>query len=172
MSWVHCLKSLGNKKSMTFDEIIDNVLESEGGYVNDKDDAGGETNMGISKKAYPDLDIKNLTREAAKQLYYEDYWTPSKAEQLPNQLREVYFDMVVNFGRRGAAKVLQQACNGKNTYKIKEDGMVGTATIGASKNLEPDRLRAYRVLKFATIVIKKPTQEKFWFGWFRRAIRV
>ena len=57
MSWVHCLKSLGNKKSMTFDEIIDNVLESEGGYVNDKDDAGGETNMGISKKAYPDLDI-------------------------------------------------------------------------------------------------------------------
>ena len=157
---------------MTFDEIIDNVLESEGGYVNDKDDAGGETNMGISKKAYPDLDIKNLTREAAKQIYYEDYCPPSKAEQLPNQLREVYFDMVVNFGKRGAAKVLQEACNGKNTYKIKADGMVGTATIGASKNLEPDRLRAYRVLKFARIVIKKPTQEKFWFGWFRRAIRV
>ena len=144
---------------MTFDEIIDNVLESEGGYVNDKDDAGGETNMGISKKAYPDLDIKNLTRNAAKQLYYEDYWTPSKAEQLPNQLLEVYFDMVVNFGKRGAAKVLQQACNGKNTYKIKADGMDRTATIRASKNLEPDRLRAYRVLKFARIVIKKPTQE-------------
>jgi len=27
-------------------------------------------------------------------------------------------------------------------------------------------------LKFAKIIIKKPTQEKFWFGWFRRAIRV
>ena len=50
---------------MTFEEIIDNVLESEGGYVNDKDDPGGETNMGISKRAYPDLDIKNLTREEA-----------------------------------------------------------------------------------------------------------
>ena len=157
---------------MTFDEIIDNVLESEGGYVNDKHDAGGETNLGISKKAYPDLDIKKLTIEHAKQIYYEDYWTPSKAEQLPNQLREVYFDMVVNFGRRGAARVLQEACNGKNTYKIKEDGKVGAATIGACKNLEPDRLRAYRVLKFAKIVIKKPTQEKFWFGWFRRAIKV
>ena len=100
---------------MTFDEIIDNVLESEGGYVNDKDDAGGETNMGISKKAYPDLDIKNLSKEEAKQIYYEDYWCPSKADQLPTQLREVYFDMVVNFGRRGAARVLQQDCNGKNT---------------------------------------------------------
>ena len=157
---------------MTFDEIIDHVLESEGGYVNDKHDSGGETNLGISKKAYPDLDIKNLTIEHAKQIYYEDYWPPSKAEQLPNQLREVYFDMVVNFGRRGAARVLQEACNGKNTYKIKEDGKVGAATIGACKNLEPDRLRAYRVLKFAKIVIKKPTQEKFWFGWFRRAIKV
>ncbi len=157
---------------MTFDEIIDHVLESEGGYVNDKDDAGGETNLGISKKAYPDLDIKNLSVNQAKQIYYEDYWVPSKAEQLPNQLREVYFDMVVNFGRRGAAKVLQQACNGKNTYKIKEDGLVGSATIGACKNLEPDRLRAYRVLKFAKIVIRKPSQEKFWFGWFRRAVKV
>mgnify|MGYP003124666603 CR=1 FL=1 len=155
---------------MTFDEIIDHVLESEGGYVNDKHDAGGETNLGISKKAYPDLDIKNLSVEQAKQIYYEDYWV--KAEQLPNQLREVYFDMVVNFGRRGAARVLQKACNGKNTYKIKEDGLVGTATIGACKNLEPDRLRAYRVLKFAKIVIRKPSQEKFWFGWFRRAVKV
>ena len=157
---------------MTFDEIIDNVLESEGGYVNDKDDAGGETNMGISKKAYPDLDIKNLTRNAAKQLYYEDYWTPSKAEQLPNQLREVYFDMVVNFGKRGAAKVLQQACNGKNSYDIAVDGGIGPATLGACKNLEPERLRAYRILKFANIVFKKPSQEKYWFGWFRRALRV
>jgi len=157
---------------MTFDEIIDHVLESEGGYVNDKHDAGGETNLGISKKAYPNLDIKNLSVDQAKQIYYEDYWVPSKAEQLPNQLREVYFDMVVNFGRRGAAKVLQQACNGKNTYKIKEDGLVGSATIGACKNLEPDRLRAYRVLKFAKIVIRKPSQEKFWFGWFRRAVKV
>ena len=157
---------------MTFDEIIDHVLESEGGYVNDKHDAGGETNLGISKKAYPDLDIKNLSVDQAKQIYYADYWVKSKAEQLPNQLREVYFDMVVNFGRRGAARVLQKACNGKNTYKIKEDGLVGTATIGACKNLEPDRLRAYRVLKFAKIVIRKPSQEKFWFGWFRRAVKV
>ena len=157
---------------MTFDEIIDNVLESEGGYVHDKDDAGGETNMGISKRAYPNLDIKSLTVKDAKQIYYEDYWTPSKADQLPTQLREIYFDMVVNFGKRGSAKVLQQTCNGKNTYKIKVDGVVGSATISASKNVEPDRLRAYRVLKFASIVIKKPTQEKYWFGWFRRAVRV
>ena len=105
---------------MTFDEIIDHVLESEGGYVNDKHDAGGETNLGISKKAYPDLDIKNLTIEHAKQIYYEDYWTPSKAEQLPNQLREVYFDMVVNFGRRGAARVCKKLVMGKILIRSKK----------------------------------------------------
>ena len=80
--------------------------------------------------------------------------------------------MVVNFGRRGAVKVLQQACNGKNSYDIAVDGGIGPATLGACKNLEPERLRAYRILKFANIVFKKPSQEKYWFGWFRRALRV
>ena len=32
-----------------FDEIIEVVLEHEGGYVNDPDDPGGETNFGIRK---------------------------------------------------------------------------------------------------------------------------
>jgi|TARA_B100000315_G_C14532387_1_gene566845 lysozyme family protein len=157
---------------MTFEEIIDKVIESEGGYVDDPDDSGGQTKYGISHKAYPEVDIKNLTVKEAKQIYYEDYWIPSKSDSLPDQLKEIYFDMVVNFGRRGGAKVLQQACNGKNTFKIKVDGRVGPATISASKNVEPDRLRSYRVLKFASIVIKKPTMEKYWFGWFKRAIRM
>ena len=33
----------------TFEEIIEVVLEHEGGYVNDPDDAGGETKYGIAK---------------------------------------------------------------------------------------------------------------------------
>ena len=159
---------------MTFDEIIDRVIESEGGSKITKDphDPGGTTKFGISQRAYPGEDIENLTRKDAEELYYNDYWVPSKAGQVPAQIREIYFDMVVNFGRRGAVKVLQQACNGKNTYDIDVDGGIGPATLSACKNLEPERLRAYRVLKFASIVIKKPSQEKYWFGWFRRALHV
>ena len=56
--------------------------------------------------------------------------------------------------------------------KIDVDGYIGPATLKACKNLEPDRLRAYRVLKFAGIVNKKPTQEKYWYGWYKRALRV
>ena len=50
----------------TFDEIIEITLHHEGGYVHDPKDLGGETNFGIAKRFYPDVDIKNLTKEEAK----------------------------------------------------------------------------------------------------------
>ena len=80
--------------------------------------------------------------------------------------------MCVNFGRSGAVKVLQQAANSKNKNKIDVDGGIGPATINSIQKLSVDVVRAYRVLRFANIVIDKPTQEKFWLGWFRRAIEV
>ena len=75
-----------------------------------------------------------------------------------------------------AAKVVMDrrltAINGKYKDAVVVDGRVGPKTIKAIKKLEADRLRAYRVLKFAEIVCKDPSQEKFWFGWFRRALHV
>jgi len=156
----------------TFDEIIETVLEHEGGYVNDPDDAGGETKYGIAKRWYPDVDIKNLTKEHAKKIYHKDYWLKGKCDKVPSQLRHIYFDMCVNFGRGGAVKVLQEAANSKNKNKIEVDGGIGPNTLKAIQNVSLDRVRAYRVLRFANIVIQKPKQEKFWLGWFRRAIEV
>ena len=156
----------------TFNEIIEKVLEHEGGYVNDPHDRGGETNFGITKKFYPAVDIKNLTKEQAKHIYHTDYWRPAKCNETPAKLRHIYFDMCVNFGRRGAVKVLQQAANSTTRNKIDVDGGIGPATLKAIQNLSTDRVRAYRVLRFANIVIDKPKQEKFWLGWFRRALEV
>lgn len=156
--------------SAIFDDIIEKVIESEGGYSNDRDDAGGETKYGISKRAFPHVDIENLTINEAKELYHEHYWKASKAFLIPDRLLYIYFDMVVNFGQRGAGRVLQQAINGKYPDSVEVDGRVGPKTLAAIKDLEPQRLVAYRVLKFARIVIKKPSQEKFWYGWFRRAV--
>ncbi len=53
---------------------IQKTLVNEGGCVNDPVDPGGETNMGISKRQYPNLDIKNLTQEQAIEIYKEGYW--------------------------------------------------------------------------------------------------
>ena len=90
----------------TFNEIIEKVLEHEGGYVNDPTDRGGETKYGITKKFYPDVDIKNLTLDQAKHIYHTDYWRRAKCDEIPPKLRHIYFDMTVNFGKRGAVKVL------------------------------------------------------------------
>jgi len=52
-----------------FEVALNFVLKWEGGYVNDPRDSGGETKFGISKKAYPNLDIKNLTQQQAGEIY-------------------------------------------------------------------------------------------------------
>ena len=65
----------------TFDEIIELTLKHEGGYVHDPKDLGGETNFGIAKRFYLDVDIKNLTKEG-KEIYKKDYWDRNKVDQL------------------------------------------------------------------------------------------
>ena len=90
---------------VNFDEIIEVVLHHEGGYVNDPKDPGGETNFGIAKRSHPDVDIKNLTKEGAKEIYKEHYWDRNKVESLSEDLRHIYFDMCVNQGRGRAVKI-------------------------------------------------------------------
>lgn len=158
------------KEATKFADIIKRVLESEGGYVNDPDDPGGETKYGISKRSHPEVDIKNLTIDGALDIYRRLYWVPSKAEKLIPELRHQYFDMVVNAGQGNAVKILQKACNGKakKGEKIAVDGRIGNITIGASEKLEVSRLKAYRILYYAEKVQKNPTLEKYFYGWYRR----
>lgn len=75
------------------------------GYVNDPNDPGGETKYGISKKAYPQLDIKNLTLEDALALYYRDYWYLAKSCGFP--LDVCALDCAVNEGTKIAQQFLQ-----------------------------------------------------------------
>ena len=155
----------------TFEEIIEQVLEHEGGYVNDPNDLGGETKYGITKRFYPELNIKELTKEKAKQIYKDDYWDKNRIETLPQNLWHIFFDMCVNMGRRTAVKILQRAANSKGRG-IDVDGGMGPATLKALKGIETERVRAYRVKYYSDLVTKKPEQEKFYYGWYRRATEV
>jgi len=156
---------------VNFDEIIEVVLHHEGGYVNDKDDPGGETNFGIAKRSHPDVDIKNLTKDGAKKIYKEHYWDRNKVESLSEELRHIYFDMCVNQGRGRAVKILQQAANAKGAG-LKVDGGMGPKTIAAMDGVELQRVRAYRIKYYADLVTRKPDLEKFYYGWFRRGLEV
>ena len=79
--------------------------------------------------------------------------------------------MCVNMGRSRAVKILQQSAvnRGRN---IKVDGGLGPNTIKALKGVELERVRAFRVRYYVELVNKKPDLEKFYFGWFRRALEV
>lgn len=79
------------------------------GYVNHPKDPGGETKYGISKKSYPDLDIKALTLEEAMAIYLRDYWMASEADKLDWPLNCVHFDAAVNQGVGMARRFLRSA---------------------------------------------------------------
>lgn len=154
---------------MTFEQIVENVLIHEGGYVNDPLDKGGETNFGISKRWFPDVNIKELSKQEAINIYYNNYWIPSRAKELPNNIQSTYFDMCVNMGQSQAVKILQRTINSVETTRIAEDGVIGSVTIGNAGKIKKRRLQAYRCLFYSKLIIKNPSQERFYYGWYKRA---
>ncbi len=87
------------------------TLKHEGGYVNNPNDRGGETNWGISKKNHPNEDIKNMTPERASDIYAQDYWMPAGCDALPYPYCAVVFDTAVLHGPGKATFWLKQAEN-------------------------------------------------------------
>ena len=83
---------------ITFDNAFDRLIGHEGGYVNDPKDPGGETQWGISKRSYPHLDIKTLTREQAKAIYYVDFWSAMRLDKFYDGVMWQLFDFAVNSG--------------------------------------------------------------------------
>jgi len=154
---------------MVFKEVVERVIEREGGFVDHPDDPGGKTKYGIAQRSHPEEDIENLTKEKAKEIYYEDYWVPSKAPYLPHELQETFFDMVVNMGQSRAVKILQKACNSKKCG-LKVDGRIGKLTIAAAKKIDSSRLKVYRILFYTNLVRRKPNLKTFIVGWIRRAM--
>jgi len=124
---------------MNFDKAVQFVLKHEGGYVNDPQDAGGETKYGISKRAYPSLKIKELTKDDAIAIYKRDYW-----DKLPSALHPsihcVLFDCAVNTGISRAVRILQTA------VKTNPDGQWGRLSQSALNKMSVDDV----LLKFTT----------------------
>jgi lysozyme family protein len=84
-----------------FDVAVAYLIENETGGRADgglTTDQGGLTKWGISQKAYPDLDIKNLTRENAVALYRKDYWLfdAVKSDRIATKLLDLYANMEHN----------------------------------------------------------------------------
>ncbi|MDR3151249.1 MAG: hypothetical protein LBT67_00155 [Holosporaceae bacterium] len=159
--------------SSKFLKAFDYVMYHEGGYVNDKADPGGETKFGISKRSYPHLDIKNLTRDQARKIYFCDFWMKAKCEQIDNDdIATKFFDLCVNMGIPQAVRLIQRALRSAG-QTVADDGIIGPVTLQAINKADPTDLLA--ALKseaaglYRLIANANPSQQRFIEGWLCRA---
>lgn len=140
------------------------------GYVNDQADAGGETKFGVAKNANPTLNIKTLTWEEAKAVYFKKYWLAASCDKLPQKVASITFDGAINHGVGRATKFLQQAAD------VVADGDIGPVTLAKimsmDQNLLCNKIADLRVKFYRDIVAAKPSQAKFLNGWLRRISEV
>jgi lysozyme family protein len=132
--------------SNSFDTAVALVLAHEGGYTAGlPDDPGGETNFGISKRAYPALDIAALTRADAMDIYERDYWTPAMADAPWQAVANCMLDCAVNQGP------------------------------AACRLLYDDDLRIFqlrRLLRYAQRIATRPATLEDAHSWFQRVLDV
>jgi lysozyme family protein len=149
---------------MESSKVIEHIIRLEGGYINHPKDPGGETKYGISKRTYPDLDIKELTKEDAELIYFRDFWSPMGIEYLPGKIQFLVMDCGVNQGPVTAIIILQKILG------VKADGIVGTNTIvEAGMYDEIELVKRYAIHRYLRYT-KTENFDTFGGGWTRRLI--
>ena len=141
----------------TFDDMLGYVLGSEGGFADNPNDKGGRTNYGITQTTYddwnkrhnlPQKDVKNITKEEVRDIYYYDFYLASGADKYEKQGNDAYayalFDVAVNHGIGNAEKFDKQAKG------------------------DVDKLMDIRKNFYIAIVANNPSQKEFEEGWQNR----
>lgn len=92
-----------------FDDAVARVFKHEGGYAASDGNTGAPVNFGINQKANPDIDVKNLTKEGAAQIYKQRYWGAIGGDSLPAALQATALDAAVNQGPSNANKWIAES---------------------------------------------------------------
>lgn len=114
----------------------------EGAWTDHPKDPGGKTMRGITLDRYRQWtgkkstgeDLKSITDEELRKIYYVYYWAKTWCDQLPPGVSLMHFDCAVNQGPGDAARFLQRALG------VTEDGDIGPATISAANAADPSAL--------------------------------
>jgi lysozyme family protein len=162
---------------LTVDQILDEVLEREGAYVNHPADRGGPTKFGVTLATlegwrHADLsarDVEELTEQEARQILRQRYVVGPGLNQIRDErVRALVVDMAVNHGVRGAALIIQRA------LRLPGDGVIGPMTINA---LNGDgiaagdvfaKVLAGRIRAYGRIISRDASQAVFAAGWLNR----
>ena len=167
----------------TVDQMIDDVVEREGGFVDHPADRGGPTKFGITQRTLSHhlgrpatLDeVRGLQRHVAKDIYRREYYVAPHISLLPERIRAFVLDSAVNHGPAPAVRLVQQVCNAAGFGPVVPDGICGPQTQAAARAadegmgdwflaaLVEERRNYYR-----RIVTNDPGQRVFLDGWLNR----
>ena len=158
---------------MSFADCLPVILQSEGGFVNDPQDPGGATNLGVTLKTLSGwlgrpasvAEVRALPPDDVAPIYQANYWNAVHCDDCPPGVALMIFDEAVNQGPGRAMRSLQSAVG------LAPDGVYGAATRAAVQACYPgatvnaiaaDREAFYRSL---------PTFGRFGPGWLARLQR-
>jgi len=173
-----------------FTQAFQLVIANEGGYGNDPDDPGGETYKGVARKIFSkwdgwtkvdmlkqqsgfpgNLDQDEELQQDVLHFYQVNFWDRMNGDQISDQgIANSIFDFGVNAGVSTSASLAQLVIGAT------ADGVIGPDSIAKINAFNTDHfLAAFTVAKIAryiTIVQKRPTSRKYFYGWICRAIGV
>lgn len=149
-----------------FEAVMEQIFRHEGGYVNHPSDPGGETNFGITKRTYPKVHIRSLTKGKARDIYRRDFWNKIRGDDLPHGIDLVTMDPAVNSGVSRGVRWMQKA------MKVTADGKVGPQTIRASQDADPVETIKRACANRMGFLRGLRTWTTFGKGWSRRVAEV
>ena len=174
-----------------FEEAVKKVFRFEGGYSNDPDDPGGETNHGITlsvARASGYLEpMASMTKEEAKDIYKTEYWDSLRLDEVNDQdVALELFDTGVNMGITIPQRFIQRTLNvfnnqGERWPDIIEDGRIGPKTIEMINKATEEivikkcivkSLNCKQGVRYEDIVANRESSEKYMVGWYSHRINI
>lgn len=182
----------------TIEQILNDVLEKEGGFVNHPDDKGGPTNFGITLRtlrahwANATVDnLKSLTKEEAKSIYVSEYYMKTgifEIYKISPELAAEVLDTAINMGPKTAVIFLQRCLNvfnrGQINYAdIEVSGTITSTTASGLSAFISHRgvdgiqvmLKALNCLqgaRYVELAEKREANESFVYGWINNRIQL
>ncbi len=165
-------------------QLIDEVLVKEGGFVNHSTDKGGPTNFGITQSTLSRYlervvtieEVKTLDIQTARDIYELRYYRNPRIDKLPEPIQHFTFDCAVNHGPRRAIKFIQNVCSEAGFGPLTADGLMGPKTkanadacLVSMGNWMLTALVEERRMFYLKIVENRSSQKVFLKGWLNRA---
>ncbi len=171
----------------------DKLLQAEGGFSNDLNDAGGRTFAGISEANWPNEPIWAKINECiaagvtpeldnpelmplVESFYRRNFWDKMLGDRIDNQrVAEAIFDTAVNFSLVRAATFTQMCLKMMHFKNVEVDGKIGTHTLQALNRLDAEDTEIFMAILISKRhhhrwerVAKDPTDVEYMIGWINR----